>query len=304
MSLDIQKINSLLAPHKIKTFSIHINTKASEEYIDVEIKDTDSKFVWKGYIPFKYRRTGVDFATEESVAKHLIEIQKYFKPHLISEWVEREKKYWEAREKANVTKPFFDALSGLGWVDPDDFPDNRNPQRRLQDIKEMGYTIGSKKVGRGYARQLVPIPRAAATGYETFSAKFKEKVIKVLGGVNAYERSSASAKTLIPDHKFPEIRWDEKTRADNPETMSDAEIKNKFQLVDNQRNQQKREVCRAYFQTGKRGTIFGINYYYEGNNNWPVNVPKIGKAAEKGCVGCGWYDIAKWRESLNQKASS
>jgi hypothetical protein len=88
--------------------------------------------------------------------------------------------------------------------------------------------------------------------------------------------------------------------------MTEQEIKNKFQLLDNQRNQQKREVCRKCFQTNKRGTIFGINYFYEGDENWQTNfinqnkeVVKIGKDAELGCVGCGWYDIQKWRESLN-----
>ena len=25
----------------------------------------------------------------------------------------------------------------------------------------------------------------------------------------------------------------------------------------------------------------------------------LGKAAEKGCIGCPWYDIARWREELN-----
>ena len=68
----------------------------------------------------------------------------------------------------------------------------------------------------------------------------------------------------------------------------------------NQRNQQKREVCRSCYQTDKRGVIYGISYYYEGNENWPENVPKNGKEAENGCKGCGWYDIKKWRKSINQ----
>lgn len=118
-------------------------------------------------------------------------------------------------------------------------------------------------------------------------------------GINAYELSSANKHGLLPDHKFPEIRWDEKTREENPDEMSKAEIIEKFQLIDNQRNQQKRETCRRCFQTGIRGKLYGINYYYSGNENWDEEIPKIGKDAEKGCVGCGWYDIQKWRESLN-----
>mgnify|MGYP001608878353 FL=1 len=71
-------------------------------------------------------------------------------------------------------------------------------------------------------------------------------------------------------------------------------------MLDNQRNLEKREVCRKVFQTGKRGTIFGIKYYYEGDEDWPKNVPKVGKEAEKGWIGTPWYDIEKWRQSLNR----
>ena len=83
--------------------------------------------------------------------------------------------------------------------------------------------------------------------------------------------------------------------------MSDEEIKEKFQLLTNQRNQQKREICRNCFQTGKRGVIYGIPYYYKGNENWDERIPKIGKQAEKGCIGCPWYDIQKWKEHLIDK---
>ena len=73
------------------------------------------------------------------------------------------------------------------------------------------------------------------------------------------------------------------------------------QQRDQQRNQQKREVCRKCFQTNKRGLIYGINYFYKGTIEWDEKIPKIGKKAEEGCVGCGWYDIKKWRDSLNTK---
>lgn len=81
--------------------------------------------------------------------------------------------------------------------------------------------------------------------------------------------------------------------------INEENEKIEFQLIDNQRNQQKREVCRKCFQTNKRGTIFGIDFYYSGDVDWPENVPKTGKDAESGCIGCGWYDIQEWRKSLN-----
>jgi hypothetical protein len=117
-----------------------------------------------------------------------------------------------------------------------------------------------------------------------------------------YEDRKAGAD-ILPDHKFPEIRWDEHISEDN-EKITDKRIKEKFQLINNKRNEQKREACRSCYQTGKRGTIFGINYFYEEGEKWPEDVPKNGQEAEQGCVGCGWYDITKWRDALNKKANS
>ncbi|MDR2658404.1 MAG: hypothetical protein LBC27_00225 [Spirochaetaceae bacterium] len=102
----------------------------------------------------------------------------------------------------------------------------------------------------------------------------------------------------MPDHKFPEIRWDDETRRGSLEGLSDTEIKNDFQLLTNQRNQQKREICRNCYQTGKRGMIYGIPYFYRGDATWDKDIPQRGKEAEKGCIGCAWYDIEYWRQEL------
>ncbi len=80
--------------------------------------------------------------------------------------------------------------------------------------------------------------------------------------------------------------------------MTDEEIKSKFQLLTNQRNQEKREVCRTCYQTGKRGIAFGIPYFYKGDENWDSEIPEKGKDAECGCEGCAWYDFAEWRKHL------
>ena len=73
-------------------------------------------------------------------------------------------------------------------------------------------------------------------------------MIRLLGEINAFEAKRTSKKALIPDHKFSEIRWDEDTGEENTMEMSDEEIVRKFQLLDNQRNLQKREICRRCFQ--------------------------------------------------------
>ncbi len=290
------RIVSLPEPH----------TKASESYIEVEFLDDDLNPYWSGLVPYQYRRTGLFLDDERAIAAYLEGIAEYFQPNVREIWIQQEITYWnEHLSGRTVTKPFFDELAKLEWTSA--FPAKDNPQRRIQDIKEMGYTIASRRVGQKMERLLLPLPRSLETGYETLSKAFRTKALRVLEYVNVYELSSANKAGLLPDHKFPEIRWDARTKAENPETMSDEAIRSKFQLIDNQRNQQKREVCRRCFQTNQRGRIFGIDFFAEGDNNWATNfverelpVLKIGADAEIGCFGCPWYDIEAWRKALNR----
>ena len=100
------------------------------------------------------------------------------------------------------------------------------------------------------------------------------------------------------DYEFSEIRRDVNTKAENPDSMTGEEIKNKFHLLNKQIKQKKGEVCRQCYQTGKRGIAFGIHYFYKGNEDWDSEIPIKGKAAELGCEGCVWYDFAEWRKHL------
>ncbi len=297
MSIQLPQVQELLENHNIIAHQISEHSKASESYVEV-IFHFDSNYEWKGLIPYFYRRGGLFIESEAELAEYLISIKHFFTKSTVISWIESEIQLWNTEfSKKIVTKPFFDALSTLRWTS--DFPRNNNPQRRIQDIKDMGYTISTRRVGGNTERLLVPIPRGVQTGYETMSKNFKDRAMKTLKFLNIYELSKANRRGLIPDHKFPEIRWDAETRTENHEDMDNGEVKNKFQLLDNQRNLQKREVCRNCFQTGKRGILFGVNFFYEGNEEWALNIPKVGKAAEEGCIGCGWYDIEKWRDELN-----
>lgn len=307
MELTIDAFSELLNNKYIIVERFREHSKASEKYIDVTIVQEDG-FTWKGSIPYFYRRTGLFIETPEDLVGYLNEIYPLFSKKAIEEFVNVEVKRWNTELSGKeTTKGFFDKLINLEWNSVQyDLPANKNWARRVQDIKEFGYTLATdtrRQVKGKYETdthiQLVPLPKGGVTGYEVMSPVFKAKAISVMEGINAYELSSANKHGLLPDHKFPEIRWDEKTREENPDEMSKEEIIEKFQLIDNQRNQQKRETCRRCFQTGIRGKLYGINYYYSGNENWDEKIPKIGKDAEIGCFGCGWYDIQKWRESLN-----
>lgn len=284
------------------------HTKASELYAEVIFSFPDEPSEWRGYIPYWYRRTGVFIETEEELAGYLMGIYPNFSQAQLNEFVNTGKKFSEVElVTKEVTKPFFDILLNMRWNSVKyDFPANPNWARRIQDIKELGFTLATATKRKVDGKEendthlmLIPIPKGAQTGYETFTPAFKNRALKLLNYRNAYDLSSGNKSGLLPDHKFPEIRWDENTREENSEDMSDDEVRAKFQLLDNQRNQQKREICRTCFQTGKRGIIFGINYFHVGDENWPADVPRVGKDAENGCKGCGWYDIDAWRIAMN-----
>ena len=297
--MDLNLTNSFLTNEGISVSDFISNTKASEEYANVKF-DWDTKEIWQGFIPFKYRRTGLDIHEEKELADYLISIKHYFTKEESEKWIEDQKSFWESEKKgADVTYPFFNAMINLEWTSK--FPANNNPQRRIQDIKELGYTIATRFSNKQTERLLLPLPRGQKTGYETFTAQFKSRVIRLLKGVNAFEGKPTNVNALIPDHKFSEIRWDMDTKSENTMEMSDEEIVSKFQLLDNQRILQKREICRNCYQTNKRGTIYGIEYYYRGSEDWNPHIPTQGKEAEIGCEGCPWYDIQKWRDELNKK---
>lgn len=256
MELTIDAFSELLNNKYIIVERFREHSKASEKYIDVTIVQEDG-FTWKGSIPYFYRRTGLFIETPEDLAEYLNEIYPLFSKKAIEEFVNVEVKRWNTELSGKeTTKGFFDKLINLEWNSVQyDLPANKNWARRVQDIKEFGYTLATdtrRQVKGKYETdthiQLVPLPKGGVTGYEVMSPAFKAKAISVMEGINAYELSSANKHGLLPDHKFPEIRWDEKTREENPDEMSKAEIIEKFQLIDNQRNQQKEKLAEDVFR--------------------------------------------------------
>ena len=298
--MNIDTLDLLLRRENIKVHEFIDNNKASESYVRTTFIQDDG-FKWDTVVPYVYRRTGLNIEAEQELAEYLISIKPYFRKNAMKEWKKQELK--RGLIGGSVTPLFFNVL--LSFKEEfERFPINPNSARRIQDIKDAGYTLASvpRPNGlKGYNRILLPLPLHPKTGYETLTPQFKARVIRLLRERNAFEARVTAKKALIPDHKFSEVRWDDETKAENSMEMTDAEIIQKFQLLDNQRNQQKREVCRKCFQEGIRGTIYGIDYFYEGNEKWDPNIPTKGKAAEKGCVGCPWYDIELWRKMINKK---
>ncbi len=287
------------------------HSKASEEYIHVVFKYTNSN--WDGWVPVEYRRTGTLIKTNSELVDYLNKVYDQMNPINLDSWTNKQIQYWkEEKPNASTTKKFFDILITGGWQCVEcKLPKNPNWARRIQDLKEFGYTLATDT--KRYCPNcnsnkshiiLLPIPRGnnSGNGYETWTPKLRKHIIKTLNGIDVYENKKN--QHCLPDHKFSEIRWDDTTKDINPDSMTDSEIRDKFQLLSNQRNQQKREVCRNCFQTGERGTIFGIPFFHKGSEKWDSSIPTKGKDAEKGCIGCPWHDIEAWRNELIKKLNT
>jgi len=292
---------------KITISGFREHAKASEKYVDVQLKYAAGE--WEGSVPIHYRRTGLFAESAEEIAAALSIAFESLQPGVRKKWFSRESKHWAKFARKDVTRAFFDKLGDFRWhCVNSSLPQNPNWARRIQDIKEMGYTLATN-TGRYCKRckknlthiQLLAIPRGAGGGYEAWGPELRERILDVLGHYDVFEDRAGKNYALLPDHKFPEIRWDNKTRRKSLGHLKDDKIREQFQLLSNQRNQQKREVCRTCFQTGARGTPFGIPFFYRGGQKWPASVPRVGAAAEKGCLGCGWYDMKRWREELRRR---
>lgn len=137
--MEINKIKMLLAGTGIVVSELIDNNKASESYVRTKFIQNDG-FEWETVVPYHIRRSGIFYETEEQVASYLISIKKYFTEEWMSQWLVAEEKKWQA-SKADVTKQFFFKL--LSFREETEFPQNDNPARRIQDIKDAGYTVAS-----------------------------------------------------------------------------------------------------------------------------------------------------------------
>ena len=135
------------------------------------------------------------------------------------------------------------------------------------------------------------------------SSAFARKVVDILGRRDVVEGTERPMNQLTVDHKLPMIRWN--TEMSKIQTsyqdMSEKDIRDNFQLLKKSNgsvshNLLKSRSCEKCFQQGKRATPFGIAFFYEGSEKWAGK----DRRDESGCVGCGWYDFAKWRTELNK----
>jgi len=145
---------------------------------------------------------------------------------------------------------------------------------------------------------------ASATAPSVIPPSLITRILEHYDYTDSIEGRKRPTHELVVDHRFPMVRWGGKEPPNDPE-MSDCEIEKKFQLLKfdggGNHNLLKSRDCERCLDTGERGTPFGISFFYEGNKSWKKGIPDKGEGAEDGCVGCGWYDFAKWKDELNKK---
>lgn len=133
--------------------------------------------------------------------------------------------------------------------------------------------------------------------------KLQKRILEYYGYQDSMEMRVRPCHEIIIDHRFPMERWGSAEQKNNVDMKTD-EIQRKFQLLkfdgSSNHNLLKSRACENCIKTGNRGTPFGINFFYHGTERWDEDIPKRGKEAEKGCIGCGWYDLHEWREELNK----
>jgi len=161
----------------IKIIDCKEHKKASEVYVNVEFKYPSKTL--KIWVPIEYRRTGVSLITREAVEDYLDEVYLELDPRNRQKWLNDQVDFWHDKKNATVTKAFFDALSCNKWICVNcQLPKNPNWARRIQDLKEFGYTIATDtnrycpncKENKTHLI-LLPIKRLglAGNGYEQWS---------------------------------------------------------------------------------------------------------------------------------------
>ena len=133
---------------------------------------------------------------------------------------------------------------------------------------------------------------------------FALRVVTLLGSRDVVDDTERPPNQLTVDHKLPMIRWsaEEALRQGSYTSMSDEDIREHFQLLrasngSLSHNLLKSRACEKCYKTGNRGTPFGIEFFYSGGAKWePAD-----QRDRAGCIGCGWYDFAEWRKSLNAR---
>jgi len=297
---EIKELQKELQSDGIQIGETYIHKKLKQRIVKTKFIQDDG-YEFTTYVPYIDMGKGINNEDVKSISQYLRSIKKYFTKSWIESWKREQKKLWNTEySHRDETKPFL--FLHLSLRLENDTLGNANYASRIRDLRKIGYTIVTIHIkGNGYYRIMLPLPTHPEAKYETVPKNITQTLARLKRCIEAYSGEKMDEDFLLADHKFPESRWDENTPEVNDSNMSETEILRKFQLLDNASNLRKKQMCESCIDSGERPSIYGISFFYKGSQKWDESIPTRGKEAEKGCVGCPWYDIEKWKKELNKQ---
>lgn len=292
----------------IRLLSLFPIEKMEDLYLQVRFKYPN--VVWNGAIPIVSKYQGVNIPlTKDDVFDWSTICYAALDPSRFSIWQHEQENFWRTKNSED-THLVFDALNGSApttkWLCRKCGPVpqvNPQPGARIRSLKQYGYHIATLKLmcqtcgSKQYFDLLIRLPRHAADNQKrcTISKSLRNKILNTLPHEDCLSGVPLDSKACIIDHKFPSSRW-VNGETINSLSMTELEIRQKFQILSNQSNLQKERYCQRCVLDGIRGSFLGIEWYYEGDRLWRGS----SKADERGCIGCPWYDITKWKSEFNR----
>ena len=297
---EIKELQKELQSDGIQIGETYIHKKLKQRIVKTKFIQDDG-YEFTTYVPYIDMNKGINNEDVKSISQYLRSIKKYFTQSWIESWKREQKNLWNTEySHRDETKPFL--FLHLSLRLENETLGNANYASRLRDLRKIGYTITTIHIkGDGYYRIMLPLPTHPESKYETVPKNITQTLARLKRCIEAYSGEKMDEDFLLADHKFPESRWDENTPGVNDSDMSETEILRKFQLLDNASNLRKKQMCESCIDSGERPSMYGISFFYKGSQKWDESIPTRGQEAEKGCVGCPWYDIEKWKKELNKQ---
>ena len=228
---------------------------------------------------------------------------------ILTDWGERAKEFvlvenWNPSSMSTKKGRTFDVLSDEKWHCSECELYGSQPAAYIRDFRDEGFEFVSNTGGRGeydsrycencgeettHRKLKHSFPSSKPITRQEMPESFKQRVRELYDHGDAFDLSTPGGTPEV-DHRKPRIRWDEPEDFDY-ENMTDEEIREYFQILSGKNNLLKSRKCEKCVETGKRPPFFGIDFYYEGNENYEDHL---------GCEGCGWYNPHEWRTAVNE----
>jgi hypothetical protein len=199
----------------------------------------------------------------------------------------------------------FEVLKDLKWHCSEHELPGSQPAKAIQMMRQDGFEF--EKVGANWEKRMfckvcnrkTPFRRLKSLTKTqrnisriNMSNKLRRRIIEFYGGKDEILGYKPTGRSIEIDHRVPQIRW-KKSEEFYSDNISNEEIKKKFILLTREHNLLKSRFCEKCVRTGKRQPLFGIKFFFEGDEDFNNKL---------GCIGCGWNNPAKWKEELNKLA--